>query len=151
MDGNTTLIFASRLATSFDYLWIPKTLTGKQPESQWSWKLNCCPELLLKPWSSGDLGPFSVSYRHNALQSGLVGGVAQLLSRVQLFASPWTVARQAPLSMEFSRHKYWSGLPFTPRGHLLSPGIKLSCLASPALEGRFFITMPPGKPYPATV
>ena len=56
-------------------------------------------ELLLKPWSSGDLGSFSVPYWHNALQSGLVVGVVQSLSRVQLFASPWTVAHQAPLSM----------------------------------------------------
>ena len=108
-------------------------------------------ELLLKPWSSGDLGSFSVSYWHNALQSGLVVGVVQSLSRVQLFASPWTVAHQAPLSVEFSRHKYWSGLPFTPPGHLLSPGIKLSSLASPALEGRFFITMSPGMPQASTV
>ena len=74
-----------------------------------------------------------------------------VLSHVQLFASPWTVAHQAPLSVEFSRHKYWSGLPFTPPGHLLSPGIKLSSLASPALEGRFFITMSPGMPQASTV
>ena len=38
--------------------------------------------------------------------------VAELLSHVQLFATPWTVARQAPLSMGFSRQEYWSGLPF---------------------------------------
>ena len=38
----------------------------------------------------------------------------QLLSCVQLFATPWTVARQAPLFMGFSRQKYWSGLPFPP-------------------------------------
>ena len=36
---------------------------------------------------------------------------AQLLSRVRLFATPWTVAHQAPLSMRFSRQEYWSGLP----------------------------------------
>ena len=36
----------------------------------------------------------------------------KLLSRVRLFATPWTVARQAPLSMGFSRQEYWSGLPF---------------------------------------
>ena len=41
---------------------------------------------------------------------------AQLLSRVQLFATPWTIARQAPLSMEFSRQEYWSGLQFPPPG-----------------------------------
>ena len=42
----------------------------------------------------------------------------QLLSLVQLFATPWTVALQAPLSMEFPRQEYWSGLPFPPQGDL---------------------------------
>ena len=41
-----------------------------------------------------------------------------LLSDVQLFATRWTVARQAPLSMEFSRQQYWSGLPCPPPGDL---------------------------------
>ena len=53
----------------------------------------------------------------------------------------WTVARQAPLSMEFSRQEYWSGLPFPPPGDLLDPGIESSpCLMSPALADRFFTT-----------
>ena len=46
------------------------------------------------------------------------------LSRVQLFATPWTVAYQAPLSMGFSRQQYWSGLPFPSPGDLPDPGIK---------------------------
>ena len=45
-------------------------------------------------------------------------------SRVQLFATPWTVACQAPLSMGFSRQEYWSGLPFPSPGDLPDPGIK---------------------------
>ena len=45
------------------------------------------------------------------------------LSHVQLFVTPWTVAHQAPLSMEFSRQEYWSGLPFSPPGDLPNPGI----------------------------
>ena len=44
------------------------------------------------------------------------------LSRVRLFATPWTVAYQAPLSMEFSRQEYWSGLPFPSPGDLPDPG-----------------------------
>ena len=44
-------------------------------------------------------------------------------SRVRLFATPWAVARQAPLSMEFSRQEYWSGLPFLSAGDLPDPGI----------------------------
>ena len=46
-------------------------------------------------------------------------------SRVQLFATPWTVARQAPMSMGFSRQGYWSGLPCPPLGDLPSPGSNL--------------------------
>ena len=49
---------------------------------------------------------------------------AQLLSHVQLFATLWTVARQAPLSMGFSRQEYWSGLPCLPPGDLPNPGIE---------------------------
>ena len=51
-----------------------------------------------------------------------------LLSRVRLFTTPWTVAFQAPLSMEFSRQEYWSGLPFPPPGDLPYPGVKLGLL-----------------------
>ena len=50
------------------------------------------------------------------------------LSRVRLFATPWMVAYQAPLSMGFSRQKYWSGLPFPIPGDLLDPGIELMSL-----------------------
>ena len=53
------------------------------------------------------------------------------LSRVQLFETPWTVAYQAPQSMEFSRQEYWSGLPFRPPGDLANPGIEPG---SPALQ-----------------
>ena len=55
-------------------------------------------------------------------------------SRVQLCATPWTVAPQAPLSMEFSRQEYWSGLPCPPPGHLPDPGIEPTSTASPALQ-----------------
>ena len=53
------------------------------------------------------------------------------LSRVQLFATPWSVAYQAPLSMGFSRQEYWSGLPFPSPGDLPDPGIEPG---SPALQ-----------------
>ena len=61
------------------------------------------------------------------------------------FRDPWTVALQAPLSIEFSRQEYWSGLPFPTLGHLPNPGIKPVSLASPTLAGRFFTTVPSGK------
>ena len=53
------------------------------------------------------------------------------LSRVQLFATPWTVSHQAPLPMGFSRQEYWSGLPFPSPGDLPNPGIEPR---SPALQ-----------------
>ena len=52
-------------------------------------------------------------------------------------AIPWTVTRQAPLSMGFSRQEYWNGLPFPPPGNLPNPGIKPVSLMSPALAGGF--------------
>ena len=63
-----------------------------------------------------------------------------LLSHVHFFATPWTVARQASLSMGFSRQEYWSGLPFPPPGNLPSPGIKPTLLTSPLLADGFFTT-----------
>ena len=63
-----------------------------------------------------------------------------MLSLVLTFATPWTVAYQAPLSIEFSRQEYWSGLPFSPPGDLPNPGIKTMSFKSPALVGGFFTT-----------
>ena len=65
------------------------------------------------------------------------------LSRVRPLATPWTVARQAPPSMEFSRQEYWSVRPFPAPGDLPQSGIEP---APPALAGRFFTSEPPGKP-----
>ena len=67
-------------------------------------------------------------------------------SHFRLFVTPWSVARQASLSMGFSRQEYWSRLPCPPARDLPDPGIKPASLASPALAGRFFTTEPPGKP-----
>ena len=61
-------------------------------------------------------------------------------------ASSWTATLQVPLSIGFSRQKYWSGLPFSPPGNLPDPGARPGSLVSPALAGRFFTTVPPGKP-----
>ena len=65
------------------------------------------------------------------------------MNNVQLFATPWTVAYQAPPSMGFSREVCWSGLPFPSPGNLPNPVIKPK---SPVLAGRFLMTEPPGKP-----
>ena len=65
------------------------------------------------------------------------------LSQLQLFATLWTVAHQAPLSMEFSRQDYWSGLPFPSPGKLPNPGTEPR---SPALQANSLPSEPPGKP-----
>ena len=71
----------------------------------------------------------------------------QSLSPIQLFATPWTVARLGPLSMRFSRQEYWSGLPFCPPGGLPNPGIKPVSPVSSALAGGFLTTEPQGMLY----
>jgi len=70
-----------------------------------------------------------------------------VLSCVQLFATPWTVACQAPLSVEFSRQEYCSGLTFATPGELHNPWIKATSLVSPALASGFPTIVPPGNPF----
>ena len=67
----------------------------------------------------------------------------KLLSRVQLFVTPWTVAYQAPLSVGFSRQEYWSGLPFPSPGDLPNPEIEPG---SSTLQADALPSEPPGKP-----
>ena len=67
----------------------------------------------------------------------------KLLSRVRLFATPWTVAHQAPQSVGFSRQEYWNRLPFPSPGDLPNPGIEPR---SPALQADTLTSEPPGKP-----
>ena len=70
-------------------------------------------------------------------------GEVKSLSCVLLFATPWTVAHQAPPSMRFSRQEYWSGMPFPPPGDLPDPGIEPR---SPSFQGNVLTSEPPGKP-----
>ena len=67
--------------------------------------------------------------------------IVKSLSRVRLFATPWTVAYQAPPSVGFSRQEYWSGLPF-PSPDLPNPGIEPG---SPALQADALPSEPPGN------
>ena len=79
----------------------------------------------------------------------LHGGGGLVAKSCLSLVTPWTVAHQAPLPIEFPRQEYWSGLLFPPPGDLPDPGIEpmssalqlVSCIA-----GRFFTTEPPGKP-----
>ena len=66
--------------------------------------------------------------------------VLSRFSCVRLFATPWTGARQACLSVELSRKESWSGLPCPTPGALSDPGIEQVCLTSPELVGRLFTT-----------
>ena len=66
-----------------------------------------------------------------------------MLSHIQLFVTPWTVAHQAPLLMEFSRQEYWGVVPFSSPGDLPNPGIEPASLTSPALVGGFFTASTP--------
>ena len=68
---------------------------------------------------------------------------AQLLSCVQLFATPWNIALQTLLSMEFSKQEYWRGLSFPTPGDLPDPWIEPESLLSPALANGFFNNVPP--------
>ena len=66
-----------------------------------------------------------------------------MLSHVQFFVTPWTVAHQVPLSMEFYRQEHWSGLPFPSPEDIPNPGMKPW---SPALETDSLLSEPPGMP-----
>ena len=67
-----------------------------------------------------------------------------VLSSGRIFVTPWTIARQAPFSMGFSRQEYKSGLPYPPPGDLPDPGIEP---VSPELAGGFFTTESPENPH----
>ena len=80
---------------------------------------------------------------HQSTQLTRPSIIACMLSCISLFVTLWTVARQAPLSMEFPRQESWSGLPCLPPGDLPNPGIEPMFPASPALAGGFFTTVIP--------
>ena len=70
--------------------------------------------------------------------------VPSCFTPIRLFATPWTVAHQAPLSMGFSRQECWKGLPRPPPGDLPDPGVEPASLLSPPSAGRFLATASPG-------
>ena len=96
---------------------------------------------LYHTWTSG----------HNSIKAGMTFVLTKvkvkLLSRVRFFATPWTVAYQAPPSMGFSRQECWSGLPFPSPGDLPDPGIETG---SPALRADALPSEPPGKSFVLT-
>ena len=110
----------------------------QQPLAFWFWLLQAC--LSASRWE----GPVC-----SRLALLLTTELTELVcvcvfSRGKHFVTLWTVARQASLSMGFSRQEYWSGLSFPPPGDLRDPGIKL---ASPALQADSLPYEPPRKPF----
>ena len=111
----------------------------EQPPSQ----AGLCGEFI-EPLVVSHLQDVSIKFLADPLMVAHVSCVTKSLSRISLCATPWTVARQAPPSMGFSRQEYWSGAPFPSPGDLPDPGIKPVSLVSPALAGGFFTTSAPG-------
>ena len=107
----------------------PGVHSNSRPSSQW-----CHPAI------SSSVVPFSSCPQSLPASESMK---VKSLSRVWLFASPWTVAYQAPPSMGFSRQECWSGLPFPSPGHLPNPGIEPG---SPAFQADALPSEPPGKP-----
>ena len=91
--------------------------------------------------SMGDSAPCYVA----AWMGGVFGVECWLLSHVQVFVAPRTVAGQAPLSMEFFRQEYWNGSPFPSPGDLPDPGIKPMSPVSLALQVYSLPSEPPEK------
>jgi len=117
-----------------------KSMPGFKTSKEWLSLLgaNAAGNLKLKPmliYHSGNSGALK-----NDDKSILCTCVLSHLSHLWLFATLWTVACQAPLSMEFFREEYWSVLPCPPPGDLPNPGIEPVSLKSPALVGGFFTT-----------
>ena len=141
-------------------MWFRALARRCHTESQvWGWALEGAGPLQLGSHGKLQMCPQAGGPRQPAIQLGDVMVTSCLcmraqmctcvqmcmLSLVQLFVTPWTTAHHAPLSMEFSRQWYWSGLPFATPGALLEPEIEPQTPASPALAGRFFNTAPPGR------
>ena len=111
--------------------------------------------LFVTPWAVAYQAPLSMGFSRQESWSGLqfpspisqhkkglinTSEPVKSLSFVLLFATPWTVAYQAPLSMGFSKQEYWSGMPFPPPGDLPDPGIEPG---SPALQADALPSEPP--------
>ena len=100
------------------------------------------------PWATAIILPPSAGSGYTTLyynpESDGINVNVKSLSRVQLFATPWTIAYLSPPSIGFSRQECWSGLPFSSPGDLPDPGIEPG---SPALQANFALpSEPPGKP-----
>ena len=103
-------------------------------------QLSGCTELKISEGELRDRRRFKPKPMNNPYQ---VVVVLESLRSVRPFATPWTIAHQAPLSMGFPRQEYWSGLPFPSPGALPNSGI---APVSSALADGFYATVLPGRP-----
>ena len=119
--------------------------SGKYSLSRsWFFPVQCSPWLLVLLLGHAFFSIFSIGYILCIYILSKRLSHAKLFSCVWLFATPWTVAHQAPQSTGFSRQEYPSGLPCPPPGDLPNPGIELVYPVSPTLQAR--TTEPRGKP-----
>ena len=138
-----------------------KTSADKTSPPSWKWHVQknitqswkrkkSCP-LWQQGWTWRYYAKWNKSDRERQMPYNLT--YAYMLSHfscVRLFGTVWTIACQAPQSMGFSRHEYWSGLLCPSPGDLLDPGIQPVSLSSPALPGRFFTTNTTGEAHDLT-
>ena len=120
-------------------------ITGIKERSHYSKKMVLAMKSLCLPPSPLKFRCWNLTPSVTAFGGGTFESIASVLSHVQLFDTPWTVAHQAPLPMGYPMQEHWSGLPFPPPGDLPDPGIKLTSPVSPALAAGFFATAPPRK------
>ena len=128
------------LTLSFSMREMDKMIGWRLSEYRWCLLQVKCLRNLRKPskeWNDGRWSPFTHLQSCPRKEKKV-----KLFSRVQLFATPWSVAYQAPPSMGFSRQEYWSGLPFPSPGDLPDPGMEPR---SPAFHAEALTSEPPGK------
>ena len=98
------------------------------------------------PWTEGPGGLQTMGSQRVDMTEASERACTKSLNHVQIFATPWTVAHQAPLSTGFSRQEYWSGLPCPPPGDLPDPGTEQEASCTFCIAGEFFTTEPLWEP-----
>ena len=132
-------------------MWHCEAITCQLKKKTWHRVRDSLPEVTeLSPMLSSSLEAFQCLARcwvHYQCSLNMHACMLSHFSSVQLYVTLWTVAHQAPLSMEFPRQEYWGGMPYPPPGDLPNPGIEPASPTSPALQAGSLHTAIPGKPH----